>query len=344
MTASPPLPSYPAPRALGPFGGGTHHGSNRSHGPLRRPKVPRIYSNPKNKIRVNGDALTEFVAACFRHNGMPATDAMMSAKGIVLADLVGHESHGVSNNLAGFYLPDLESGVINPHPNMRITRESPSTATWEADHAMGFVIAIPGDGGRHRARLEGRFGLGGGGQLAPLRDGPDLQPHGARPRHDRVLDDERRHPGGRAVRRSRSQAQHEPDLRRDPRRRGAAVRARHRDDHRRVRQDRQLRARGQVDPADLGSRPRRPSDHGSGRSEGRGEAADVRRDARRRRAQGLRPGCLGRHHVRRAVGLGLHRQAGRGGERQPLLRRLERRQLRADRAPQGADGRARCAT
>ena len=100
-----------------------------------------IYSNPKNKIRVNGDALTEFVAACFRHNGMPATDAMTSAKGIVLADLVGHESHGVSNNLAGFYLPDLESGVINPHPNMKITRESPSTATWEADHAMGFVIA-----------------------------------------------------------------------------------------------------------------------------------------------------------------------------------------------------------
>jgi LDH2 family malate/lactate/ureidoglycolate dehydrogenase len=72
---------------------------------------------------------------------MPAEDAMISAKGIVLADLVGHESHGVSNNLAGFYLPDLESGVVNARPNIRITRESPSTATWEADGAMGFVIA-----------------------------------------------------------------------------------------------------------------------------------------------------------------------------------------------------------
>jgi LDH2 family malate/lactate/ureidoglycolate dehydrogenase len=93
------------------------------------------------KVRVNADALTELVASFFRHNNMPPADALTSAKGIVLADLVGHESHGVSNNLAGFYLPDLESGVINPKPNIRITRESPSTATWEADHAMGFVVA-----------------------------------------------------------------------------------------------------------------------------------------------------------------------------------------------------------
>src|SRR5437764_8708024 len=98
-----------------------------------------LESKLAGKIRVNADALTEFVAALFRHNNMPADDALISAKGIVLADLVGHESHGVSNNLAGFYLPDLESGVVNARPNIRITRQSPSTATWEADGAMGFV-------------------------------------------------------------------------------------------------------------------------------------------------------------------------------------------------------------
>ena len=74
--------------------------------------------------------------------GMPAADAMTSAKGIVLADLVGHESHGVSNNLAGFYLPDLENGVINPNPNMRITRESPSTATWLALRTMAVDVKL----------------------------------------------------------------------------------------------------------------------------------------------------------------------------------------------------------
>src|SRR4051794_36344360 len=100
-----------------------------------------LQTNLKGKVRVNAERLTELVAAFFRHNGMPAADAMISAKGIVLADLVGHESHGVSNNLAGFYLPDLENGVVNPRPNISIVRESPSTATWEADHAMGFVVA-----------------------------------------------------------------------------------------------------------------------------------------------------------------------------------------------------------
>ena len=65
-----------------------------------------IQANLKGKVRVNADALTEFVAALFRHNNMPAEDALISARGIVLADLVGHESHGVSNNLAGFYLPE----------------------------------------------------------------------------------------------------------------------------------------------------------------------------------------------------------------------------------------------
>jgi LDH2 family malate/lactate/ureidoglycolate dehydrogenase len=100
-----------------------------------------IETNLKGKVRVNADALTELVAAFFRHNNMPADDALISAKGIVLADLVGHESHGVSNNLAGFYLPDLESGVVNARPNIRITRQSPSTSTWEADGAMGFVVS-----------------------------------------------------------------------------------------------------------------------------------------------------------------------------------------------------------
>jgi len=100
-----------------------------------------IQANLKGKVRVDANALTELVATFFRHNNMPAEDAMISARGIVLADLVGHESHGVSNNLGGFYLPDLESGVVNARPNIRITRETPSTATWEADGAMGFVVS-----------------------------------------------------------------------------------------------------------------------------------------------------------------------------------------------------------
>ena len=292
------------------------------------------------KIRVNADALTELVAAFFRHNNMPADDAMVSAKGIVLADLVGHESHGVSNNLAGFYLPDLESGVINPRPNIRITRESPVDGDVGGRPRDGLRRRDPGDGGRDRAGAKVGSGWAAVGNsrhygMAQIYSRMALD-------HDQIglLDDQRRHAGRRAVRRPRAEAQHEPDLGRGPGRRGAAVRARHGDHDGGLRQDRQLPARGQADPADVGPRPRRPPDDRPGRGEGRRQAADVRRHAGGRGAQGLRPGRLGRHHVRRPVGLGLHRQAGRRGERQPLLRRLERRQLRADRAPQGAHGRA----
>ena len=76
------------------------------------------------KIRVNGEALTELVAASSATTACRRTDAR-SRPGIVLADLVGHESHGVSNNLAGFYLPDLESGDHQPRPNIRIMHETP---------------------------------------------------------------------------------------------------------------------------------------------------------------------------------------------------------------------------
>jgi L-2-hydroxycarboxylate dehydrogenase (NAD+) len=100
-----------------------------------------IEADLAGKIRVDAGALTDFVVRCFMRLQMPERDARISAEGLVLADLVGHESHGVSDNLAGFYLPALERGVINPRPNLRITRQSPSTATWDADRAMGFVAA-----------------------------------------------------------------------------------------------------------------------------------------------------------------------------------------------------------
>ena len=92
------------------------------------------------RVRVPADRLTAFLVACFTHLKMPKEHAEITARGIVLADLVGHESHGVSNNLAGFYLPGLESGEINARPNMRILHETPVTARWEADRGMGFVV------------------------------------------------------------------------------------------------------------------------------------------------------------------------------------------------------------
>ena len=55
--------------------------------------------------------------------GMPPEDARIAAWGVVFADLRGHESHGVSNNVFGSYVPGLRSGYIKANPEIRILNE-----------------------------------------------------------------------------------------------------------------------------------------------------------------------------------------------------------------------------
>jgi len=92
------------------------------------------------RVRVDPARLETLVATAYERLGMPADHARIAAHGVVLADLRGHESHGVSNNLFGFYLPGLRSGDINARPNIRILQESATTARWDADRGMGFVV------------------------------------------------------------------------------------------------------------------------------------------------------------------------------------------------------------
>lgn len=94
----------------------------------------------QERVRVDPDKLEAVVAAMLAHRGMPQADAEVGARGIVAADLRGHESHGVSNNLNGFYLPGLVNGTITPRPDIRIVHETPSTARWDADQGLGFVV------------------------------------------------------------------------------------------------------------------------------------------------------------------------------------------------------------
>ncbi len=94
----------------------------------------------KERVRVDPVALERFVAEVFERLDMPAADAATTARGIVLADLRGHESHGVSNNFMGGYIPALREGHTNARPNIRIVHETAVTARWDADRGMGFVV------------------------------------------------------------------------------------------------------------------------------------------------------------------------------------------------------------
>ncbi len=82
--------------------------------------------------------LHEFCAGVFVHLGVPPADARRAADVLSLADRRGIDSHGVARLRTYFDL--LSAGRINPRPELRIVRETPSTATVDGDNGLGLVI------------------------------------------------------------------------------------------------------------------------------------------------------------------------------------------------------------
>ncbi len=88
---------------------------------------------------VQGDDLKKTAAGIFEKLGVPSEDALLAADVLVLADLRGVDSHGVSNMLKS-YITGYQEGSINPRPNWKIIRETPSTATIDSDKGLGTIV------------------------------------------------------------------------------------------------------------------------------------------------------------------------------------------------------------
>jgi L-2-hydroxycarboxylate dehydrogenase (NAD+) len=101
---------------------------------LDRFKVP-----PADQVHVSEATLRQTVAAIFEKCNLTPEDAAIGADVLVTADLRGVESHGVSNMLRS-YVQSYQKGDYNPRPNWRIVRESPSTATIDADGGLGVIL------------------------------------------------------------------------------------------------------------------------------------------------------------------------------------------------------------
>jgi LDH2 family malate/lactate/ureidoglycolate dehydrogenase len=89
--------------------------------------------------RVSSERLRRFIEQVFTVAGAPAADAATVAEVLVEADLRGVESHG-STRVAG-YLSMIRLGLLNPKPDVRVLRDSPTTAMLEGDRAFGIVVA-----------------------------------------------------------------------------------------------------------------------------------------------------------------------------------------------------------
>ena len=101
---------------------------------LDRFKVPK-----EEIVRVDHESLEETVKNVFMKMGVVEGDAEEGAHVLVSTDLRGVETHGVSNMLRS-YVSSYNEGSLNPRPNWTIERESPGTATIDADKGLAVIL------------------------------------------------------------------------------------------------------------------------------------------------------------------------------------------------------------
>lgn len=82
--------------------------------------------------------LMEFSQKVFEHFGVPTPEAKLASQVLARSDLRGIDSHGVAR--LHTYFDMLELGRINPRPQVKIIRESASTATVDGDNGLGLVV------------------------------------------------------------------------------------------------------------------------------------------------------------------------------------------------------------
>ncbi len=101
---------------------------------LERFKVPQ-----EDVVRVPHESLRETVTAIFEKMGTTPEDAAEGADVLVMTDLRGVETHGVSNMLRA-YVQGYNGGSLDPRPDWKIVRESPATATIDANKGLAVIL------------------------------------------------------------------------------------------------------------------------------------------------------------------------------------------------------------
>src|SRR5215468_9148621 len=91
--------------------------------------------------RVNHEKLIRFVSRSFAKLGVPLSDAEIAANVLVQADLRGVDTHGVIRfNPHAWYVKWLCEGSMKAKPDIKIIRETASSALIDGDRGIGMVI------------------------------------------------------------------------------------------------------------------------------------------------------------------------------------------------------------
>jgi len=93
--------------------------------------------NPKT---IGIDDLAEFMVEAFSLSGVPAKDAQLVADNLLKAELKGIASHGLSR--FPVYLKRIRKGLVNPTPQISVTRVSPAVLAVDGDNGLGSVVMM----------------------------------------------------------------------------------------------------------------------------------------------------------------------------------------------------------
>ena len=92
----------------------------------------------QNEIRMDCLLLQEFTRTVFVESGIPLEDAETVADVLIWANLRGIDSHGVLR-IPG-YVGMVDTGHINPQPDIKILKETAAVEFVDADRAFGPVV------------------------------------------------------------------------------------------------------------------------------------------------------------------------------------------------------------
>ena len=89
-------------------------------------------------VRTTIEDLERFVVDIMKKLDVPEDDARIVADVLIRADRRGVESHGVARLRR--YVNGLKNGLMNPHPDMKIVKETPVSMLVDGDAGLGMVI------------------------------------------------------------------------------------------------------------------------------------------------------------------------------------------------------------
>jgi L-2-hydroxycarboxylate dehydrogenase (NAD+) len=109
---------------------------------MKRARITEANDNLSAPIesvpRIPAATLRAFLADAMRACGLPEDDAAIVAGAMLEADLTGSDAHGVFRLAA--YVRQLQRGVMNPRPSIRVVERSGATALIDGDHGMGHLV------------------------------------------------------------------------------------------------------------------------------------------------------------------------------------------------------------